>query len=793
MKRVIYTLVFLLISQWTFGQNVTLSGYIKDAGNGESLPAATVFITELKKGVKANVYGYYSITIPSGNYDVRVTYVGFDQMNKTVALTENKKLDFELSKRRKEIKKVIIKSKKADANVQSTDVGLHQLSVSDVKKLPVILGEVDILKAIQLLPGVNSAGEGQSGFYVRGGGPDQNLILLDDAPVYNSGHLFGFFSVFNADAIKDVKLIKGGMPAQYGGRLSSVVDITMKDGNNKDYEVEGGIGLIASRLAIQGPLIKDRSSFIVSARRTYIDALTKPFVNKESAFARSGYYFYDLNAKINHKFSEKDRLYLSGYFGRDVFTFKNNSGNFNVNIPWGNSTATLRWNHLFNDKTFMNTTLLYNDYNFAFNGEFQDNSSFKLFSGIQDFGLKSDIDYFSAFNHNFKGGASYTFHTFTPSTVQAQSEGVELNPDLVPKKYAHEIGLYVQDEFDLGNHIKINAGLRYSGFMQIGPYTRYSFADEDKKIKTDSVTYGRGEIAQSYGGLEPRFNIRFALNDASSIKASVARNYQYLHLVTNNGSTLPTDLWTPSSYFVQPQKGWQYSAGYFRNFFDDKVETSVELYYKTMDNLLEYREGYTPDEIRDVDYDFVFGTGHAYGAEFFINKVEGKWTGWISYTLAWTKRNFKDLNDGLEYYAKYDQRHNLSIINTYEINKKWTLSTLFVFGSGTRVTLPTALYTVLNNGKPRLVQAFDRLNNQQIPAYHRFDIGATYTPKPKKKRRWTSSWNFGIYNVYNRQNPYFLYLDLPGDLDSQQGVEVKVKQVSVFPIIPSITYNFKWK
>jgi len=793
MKRSFSLLLFLFLSQVIFAQNVTLSGYVKDANSGESLPAASIFISDIKKGVKANMYGFYSITLPAGDHEVRITYVGYSMLNETISLTESTKKDFELSRRRRETKKVVIKSRKADANVESTDVGLHTLSVSDVKKLPVILGEVDILKAIQLLPGVNSAGEGQSGFYVRGGGPDQNLILLDDAPVYNSGHLFGFFSVFNADAIKNVTLIKGGMPAKYGGRLSSVVDITMKDGNNKAYEVDGGIGLIASRLAIQGPLIKDKASFIVSARRTYIDALTRPFVNKESAFAGSGYYFYDLNAKVNYTVSDKDRLYLSGYFGRDVFTFRNAGGNFNINIPWGNSTATLRWNHLFSDKLFMNSTLLYNDYNFAFNGEFQNNSQFKLFSGIQDIGLKSDLDYFSTFNHNFKGGVNYTFHTFTPTTVGGQTGGVEINPDLAPKKYAHEMGAYIQDEFDLGEHIKINAGLRYSHFLQVGPYTQYDFADADKRVKTDSTTYGPGEIAQSYGGFEPRLNARFAFNNSSSIKASVARNYQYIHLVTNNGSTLPTDLWTPSTYYVRPQKGWQYSLGYFRNFADDALETSVEVYYKDMENLLEYREGYTPDQIRDVDFDFVFGTGRAYGAEFFVNKVKGKWTGWISYTLAWTERMFPDLNNNETYFAKYDQRHNLSIVNTYELNKKWSLSALFVYGSGSRVTLPTSLTFFQNNGNLQLVQNFDKLNNQRIPAYHRFDIGAVYTPTPKKDRRWSSSWNFGIYNVYSRQNPYFLYLDLPGNVDQPGGVEVKVKQVSVFPIIPSITYNFKWK
>ncbi len=793
MKQFVGLLLMVFIANNALGQSVTLSGYIKDGNTGETLPAASIFVSDLKRGVKANMYGFYSITVPKGSHDFRVTYVGYTLLNKTINLEASKKENFELTRRRRETKKVVIKSRKADANVESTDVGLHTLSVSDVKKLPVILGEVDVLKAIQLLPGVNSAGEGQSGFYVRGGGPDQNLILLDDAPVYNSGHLFGFFSVFNADAIKNVTLIKGGMPAQYGGRLSSVVDITMKDGNNKNYEVDGGIGLIASRLAIQGPIVKDKSSFIVSARRTYIDALTRPFVNKESAFAGSGYYFYDLNAKINHTFSDKDRLYLSGYFGRDVFTFRNEGGNFNINIPWGNSTGTLRWNHLFNDKLFMNTTVLYNDYNFAFNGEFQNNSQFRLYSGIRDLGIKSDIDYYSKFNHNFKAGVNYTFHTFTPTTVGGQANGVEINPDLAPKKYAHEMGAYIQDEFDLGEHVKINAGLRYSHFLQVGPYTQYDFADEDKKIITDSTYFGRGDIAQSYGGFEPRLNARFALNNASSIKASVARNYQYIHLVTNNGSTLPTDLWTPSSYYVRPQKGWQYSLGYFRNFLDDALETSVEVYYKDMKNLLEYREGYTPDQIRDVDFDFVFGTGQAYGAEFFVNKVKGKWTGWISYTLAWTERLFPDLNNNEKYFAKYDQRHNFSFVNTYELNKKWTLSALFVFGSGTRVTLPTSLYTIINNGDPQLVSSYDKLNNQLIPAYHRFDIGAVYTPTPKKNRNWQSSWNFGIYNVYSRQNPYFLYLDLPGNLNDPGGVDIKIKQVSVFPIIPSITYNFKWK
>lgn len=786
-KKLYFSFFLVFFNLLTFAQDkATVSGYVRDVATGESLPAANIYIPALNKGVKTNNYGFYSITIPVGSYEFKVSYLGFDSKIQMINATSDQKINFLLGNKRVVGKEIIITGKAKDKNVQSTEMGVHQLDVSDIKKLPVILGEVDILKSLQLLPGVSSAGEGQSGFYVRGGGPDQNLILLDDAVVYNTGHLFGFFSVFNADAIKNVTLIKGGMPANYGGRLSSVVDVTMKDGNNKEYQVDGGIGLIASRLSFQGPIVKDKSSFIVSARRTYIDALVKPFVSKESTFSGSGYYFYDVNAKANYTFSDKDRVYLSAYLGKDVFTFQNSASTFSFNVPWGNKTATLRWNHLFSDKLFLNTTAVYNDYNFEFNGAQQD-FKVKLFSGIRDLGIKSDLDYYSSFGHNFKGGLNYTWHTFTPSTIVGESAGVEFNPNQADKKFAHEIAAYVMDEFDIGQHVKINAGLRYSQFLQAGPYTRYTFDPFNQTKKLDSTVYSPGEIAKSYGGLEPRLNARLTLNNNSSFKASVSRNYQYLHLVTNNGSTLPTDIWTPSTYFVQPQIGWQYSLGYFRNFKDNMFETSVEVYYKDMQNLLEYREGYTPDQIRDIDYEFVFGNGEAYGAEFYLNKAQGKFTGWISYTLAWTKRNFEKLNNGDPYFAKYDQRHNFSITGAYELNKKWTFSSLFVFGSGTRVTLPSDLYIV----DQTLLQGFDKLNNFVLPAYHRLDIGAIYTPQPKKERRWTGSWAFGIYNVYSRLNPYFIYLDLPGDLSN--GVDLKVKQVSIFPIIPSVTYNFKFK
>lgn len=763
----------------------TISGYVQDINSGENLPGANVGVLELKRGANANNYGFFSISVPEGKFTLKVSYIGFEPQMIPVHVDKNLSLKIELSPKNLIQKEVVIKDTRKDENVKSVDMGLHQLSMDDVKKLPVIMGEVDVLKSLQLLPGVSSAGEGQSGFYVRGGGPDQNLILLDDAVVYNTGHLFGFFSVFNGDAIMNVTLIKGAAPANYGGRLSSVVDVVMKEGNNKKFQVDGGIGLIASRLSIQGPIIKDKASFMVSGRRTYIDALIKPFVSSTSAFKKSGYYFYDLNAKMNYIISSKDRLYLSGYFGNDVFTFSNKERTFSVKVPWGNKTATLRWNHEFSNKLFLNTTLMYNDYNFSFSGG-QPTFKVKMFSGIKDWSSKFDFDYYSKFNHNFKFGGQYTFHTFTPSTVTGESEGQDFKPDQTYRKYAHEMGVYALDEFNLSPKIKVNAGVRYSQFIQIGPYKRYEYDQNDKK--TDSTEYRAGEIVKTYGGLEPRFNIRYSIDDNTSIKLSAAKTYQYLHLVSNNGSTLPTDIWSPSTYLVKPQRAWQYSLGAFKNFFDNKLETSVEVYYKDMKNLIEFREGYTPTSLKDVDYDFVFGKGYAYGAEFFINKTKGKWTGWLAYTLSWTYRNFEKLNQGETYPAKYDQRHNISFTTSYELNKKLTLSTVFVYGSGSHVTLPTSLYTIDN----QVYQEYSKMNNYSLPAYHRLDLAAIYTPKGGTTKKIKGSWTFSIYNVYSRQNPYLVYLDVKGGLGSSSGVEMKVKQVSIFPILPSITYNFKF-
>ena len=663
-------------------------------------------------------------------------------------------------------------------------MGKFVLPIEQIKVIPAFLGEVDLLKTIQLLPGVRNAGEGSAGIYVRGGGPDQNLIMLDDAIVYNSGHLFGFFSIFNSDAIKNVSLIKGGMPAQYGGRLSSVLDISMKEGNDKKFQVEGGIGLIASRISIQGPIKKNKASFIISARRTYIDAIAKPFVKSSSQFYGSGYYFYDLNAKMNYRFSEKDRLYISGYFGRDVFDFVNGKRSLNVNIPWGNATGTIRYNHVFNKRLFGNTSLVFNNYNFSFQAA-QSNFKIKLASGIRDITLKQDFDLYPFTGHKVKFGGLYTYHKFTPSVVSGTQDTVVFKPQNAQAKFAHEAAVYVQDDWEVSDKIKINAGLRYSWFQQIGPYNIYT--TDANGNHTDSTVFKSGQGVKTYGGLEPRFTLRYGINDETSFKASVTRNLQYIHLVSNSGSTLPTDLWVPSTYKVKPQISWLYAAGLFKNFKENMYETSVELYYKRMQNQIEYQEGYTPNTLEDTENFFTFGRGWSYGSEFFINKTKGRLTGWIGYTLSYTWRKFPKLNFGEKYPAKYDRRNDLSVVALYELTKRWKLSATFVYGSGNATTLPQRFYLV--NGV--LTQEYSRINEYRLPAYHRLDFAAIYSPKKNDTRKWKSEWVFSIYNVYSRKNPYFIYFDQSGSAYDGT-LKVQGKQVSLFPIIPAVTWNFKF-
>jgi hypothetical protein len=790
MKKIFSGIILIVVTLYLFSiqlsaQKFTISGYVKDNATGEFLIGSNVYLKELMKGAITNTYGFYSITVPAGDYNFVASYVGYKDYIEKIKLDKNLKINVSLEPNVITTKEVVISGEREDKNIQSTEVGRVDIPIEKIKKLPAIFGEVDILKSIQLTPGVQSAGEGNSGFYVRGGGPDQNLILLDEAVVYNASHLLGFFSVFNADALKNVELIKAGMPANYGGRLASVLDISMKEGNNKKFEFDGGIGLISSRLTIQGPIKKDKCSFIVSGRRTYLDLLMRPFLKDTSPFKKGGYYFYDLNAKINYYFSDKDRLFLSGYFGRDVFSLKGNSS-FSNTIDWGNATATIRWNHLYNEKLFSNLTLIYSDYKFKLSAT-QNLYEMKLYSGINDYSAKIDFSYIPSIRHNIKFGTQYTYHIFTPNNASAKSGETEFDLGGKVKLYSHELALYITDDFDLTENIKISGGLRYSMFFHVGPYDRYKL-DEIGKI-TDTIHYGNGELIKMYHGLEPRVSVKFGINARSSIKASFTMNYQYIHLVSYTSVSLPTDIWVPSTSIVKPQIGYQYSLGYFQNFRKNMWETSFEVYYKDMRNQIEFKEGSQPEDNlkNNTDNNFTFGKGWSYGAELYIKKRIGKITGWIGYTLSWTKRKFPEINQGKEYFAKYDRRHDISIVVTQELGKRWSISAVWVYATGNAMTLPLSRYFLAGS----IIQEYSERNAFRMPAYHRLDISATLEGKEKPGRKFHSSWSFGIYNVYSRMNPYYIYFETTGNL-LDFNLKTVAKQVSLFPIIPSVTWNFKF-
>ncbi len=786
MMRTALILTLLLTASQLFAQQkFTWKGYVKDSLTGETLINASVLVSNENRGVATNQYGYFSVTLPAGNYKLIFSFVGYTPKEIDADFSKDISQDIMLVPTAATMQDVVVTTaaQKRLNNVKSAQMGQVDLSINTVKSLPAFMGETDILKTLQLLPGVRNAGEGNSGFYVRGGGPDQNLILLDEAVVYNTGHLFGFFSVFNSDAVKNLSLIKGGMPPQYGGRLSSVIDIAMKDGNVNKTQVDAGIGLIASRLSIQGPIIKNKASYIISARRTYIDVLMQPFIKKSSSFYGSGYYFYDLNAKVNYQISNNDHLYLSGYFGRDKFKFNNARRSFSTTIPWGNSTATFRWNHSFSKKLFSNVSLIYNDYKFDFLGK-QDDFKIGLSSGIKDWSAKADVDYFASTSHKIKFGGQYIYHTFFPSVASGSQDSIVFAPANTQRKFANEFGLYIQDDWDVTNHIKINYGVRFSAFQQVGPYT--SFTTDANGNKLDSTVYKGGQNVKTYSGFEPRITLRYGFDNNSSIKASITRNLQYIHLVSNSGTTLPTDIWVPSTYRVQPQDGILYAAGYFRNFANNMFETSLEVYYKTMRHQIEYKEGYTPG-LADPEESFVFGKGWSYGSELFINKVKGRLTGWVGYTLSWTWRRFPALNEGRKYPSKYNRRHDLSIVGIYELSPKWKLSSTFVFGTGNATSLPERFYFVDGT----LTQEFSSINAYRMKPYHRLDMAVTYTPKQKKPRKYKGSWVFSIYNAYSRQNPYFYYFDQDGRL-ADGSLKVTAKQVSLFPIIPAVTWNVRF-
>lgn len=812
-----FNIVFLFCvwGFFSFSQNFSISGYVKDKSNGESAPGATILIKEIKKATSANQYGFYSLTVPKGQYTVVFSLLGYKTYTQSINLEKNISLNINLNSAEEQLGEVEVTTDKPDQNIQSSQMSSINLDMTEIKKIPAFMGEVDVLKTIQLIPGVKSAGEGNSGFYVRGGGPDQNLILLDEAPVYNASHLMGFFSVFNGDAIKNVNLIKGGMPAQYGGRLSSVLDISMKEGNNQTFHATGGVGVIASRLTLEGPLKKDKSSFIVSARRTYIDVLSKPFFKPGSPFAGTSYFFYDLNAKINYKFSDKDRVYLSAYFGRDIFKFNDAEAKFKTTIPWGNATACLRWNHLFNSKLFSNASLIYTNYDFAFGAE-EDNFELTIKSGIKDWNFKYDVNYFPNPRHNIKVGFNYIFHTFIPTSVSAKQGETVFDLGNVIKLYSHDAAVYAGDDWEITEKLKVNYGLRFGYFAQVGPFTRYTKDFLGKA--SDTIIYKKGKKVVDYNGLEPRISMRYSFTKSFSVKASYTKNYQYIHLATMSSVSLPTDVWMPSTEAIKPQISTQYALGVFKNFKDNEYESSIEIYYKDMLNQVDYKEGAQPsDNVYDnPDNAFTYGKGWAYGAEFFLKKRTGKFTGWIGYTLSWTWRQFNEINYGLPFLAKYDRRHDASLVLTYDYSKKWNFGLVWVYGTGNRGTLPNGFF--LYEGS--LSSDYGLRNSYQFPAYHRLDLNITYFPDRQKHlvkkrlrmekryakkgkdtskivlpRKWLknyeNSYTLSIFNAYNRYNPYFIYYSRTGDFLNGD-LNITAKQVSLFPILPSITWNFKF-
>ena len=772
-------IIFLIVKPVIAQQKRTISGYIKDAETGEELIGATIYVKELKTGGITNVYGFYSLTIPNGKYTIDYSYIGYTTQSVEINLAQSIMNNIELSTTATSLEEVVISAEAADKNIKSTEMSVVKINPKEIQTIPVIFGEQDLLKTIQLMPGVKSAGEGNSGFFVRGGSADQNLIYLDEAPVYNASHLLGFFSVFNSDAIKNIKLYKGNAPAKYGGRLSSVLDIKMNEGNSKKLGVSGGLGLISSRLTIEAPIVKDKGSFIISGRRTYADFLLA--YSSEDLIKNTTLYFYDLNMKANYRINNNNRIFLSGYFGRDVFGFSDM-----MKTDWGNATATLRWNHLFSDKLFLNSSLIYSKYNYVIGfsgiGELID-----VQSGIQDFNLKEDFQYFINPENTLSFGLNCIYHTFMPGELSSSDDSF-INSQIIDEKYAIESAAYISHKFDISNSLKLTCGLRYSNFAVIGPGNVYTYNDDDEI--TDTISYNNGELVKNYGQLEPRISVNYILNEQTSIKTSYARNTQYIHLLSNATSSTPTDLWLPSSSIIKPQIADQIALGYFRNFNDNMFETSVEVYYKNLQNQIDYKNGADILLNDKVESQLVFGKGHAYGVELLIKKRTGKFTGWIGYTLSKTERTFDEINDGAWYPSKQDRTHDISIVSMYNLTKRWTISATWIYYTGDAVTFPSGKYVVDGLTVPMYT---DR-NAYRMPDYHRLDLGFTYVNKDKinkrknRKKKYESSWNISVYNVYARKNAYSI------DFRENENDPTKTEAVrlALFQIVPSITYNFKF-
>ncbi len=768
MKQYFILITFLVISLVTSAQKHTISGTISSAENGETLIGASIRVKDLaNEGAITNEYGFYSITLPTGKHSLISQYIGFSPDTLTIILNKNIQKNFSLKSETEVLSEVIISETKSNNNVTSAQTGLQKLEMKEMNSIPVLFGERDIIKSLQLLPGVKSSGDGGGGIFVRGGTGDQNLILLDEAIVYNASHLMGFFSTFNSDAIKNVDLYKGTQPAQYGGRLSSAMDIRMKDGNNQKYEANGSIGLISSKLSLEGPIKKDKGSILISGRRTYADL----FLKLDNRYKDTKLYFYDLNMKANYKFGHKDVIYLSGYFGRDNLGLKNLFG-----MDWGNATGTLRWNHLFSNKLFANTTLIYSNFDYKIDIS-SSGQEFAILSNIQDYNLKHEYQYYINNKNTLKIGLSSIYHNILPGEVTID----DVTSQKLQEQNSLENAIYLSEDWKLATWFNINAGLRFSSFSVLGGGDFYDLNAQHEVI--DTVNYKKSDIITTYYNPEPRINASFLLSDKNSIKAAYSRNTQYLHLISNSTTASPTDKWMGSDNNIKPEIADLYSIGYFQNFKKDEYESSIELYYKEMQNQIDYKDGADIMFNNQIATQLLTGIGRAYGLEFFFKKKTGKITGWISYTLSRTEKKIDGINNYQWYAARQDKTHDISIVASYQATKRLNISANWVYSTGNAVTFPSGKYFI----DDQIIWLYTERNGYRMPAYHRLDIGATL--KLKENRHFSSEISVGIYNAYGRENAYLInFRENESDPTKTEAV-----QTALFKFVPSISWNFRLK
>ncbi len=761
----LWVLCFAAQAQSSF----TLSGTVKSKRSGESIIGASVRIVNKNKGTTSNEYGFYSITLPAGNYQIEISGVGMQTDTMAVALNKDVRLPVFLTDDNNSLAGVVVTSTAKGRSVSGTQTGIENLSTKDIKNIPVLFGEKDVLKTIQLLPGIKSAGDGNAGFYVRGGSSDQNQILLDEANVYNASHLLGFFSTFNSDAIKDITVYKGGMPAQYGGRLSSVVDIKMNDGNNQDYAVSGGVGLISAKLNVEGPIQEGKSSFLITGRRTYADLFLK--LAPDTSLNQSRIYFYDLNAKMNYELGPRDKLYLSGYFGKDLLGFSDQFG-----IQWGNATGTLRWNHIFSPKLFSNTSLIYSNYDYTIHIKSGSND-FTIFSEIRDWNVKQDYQLNAGAKNNIRFGWSSIYHRVRPGEITA-SETSSLNNEVQPKRYSMENAVYASNTWKVSDKVSVTYGTRFTAFSVLGKGDFYNIDSKGNII--DTMHYNAGQIVKTYWNLEPRLAAAYQFNNSTSIKASYVRNVQNMHLISNSTSSTPTDKWISSSNLIKPEIADQVSLGYYKNLPGNQYELTVETYYKALQNQIDYRDDADVFSDQPSETELLYGKGRAYGIEWMLRKKTGRLTGWISYTLSKTERKIDSINNNQWYNARQDRTHDIAIVGMYQLNKKWTLSANWIYYTGDAVTFPNGKYVVGG----QTIYYYTNRNGYRMPAYHRLDLGATLQLKQRKK--WSSELAFSLYNAYGRQNAYTItFRNNKDDPNKTEAV-----RTSLFRWVPSVSYNF---